>query len=56
VQQLLKHKANVEVKSDIRETALYIAAQYKNNTVVRLLLEHKADVNAKDINRCTALK
>jgi ankyrin repeat protein len=55
VRLLLKHKADVNSKTESGGTALHRAAWNGHEEVVRLLLEHKADVNAKNNGGETAL-
>ena len=45
---LLKHDANINVKSNNGCTALILASQDGYKEIVALLLKHGADVNAKD--------
>ena len=49
------HEADVNMSDSFGGTALYWAARSGHEALVRLLLEHKADVNAKCNNGQTAL-
>jgi ankyrin repeat protein len=51
----LKHRADVDAKTEDEWTALYRAAWEGREAVIRLLLEHKADVDAKTKVGWTAL-
>jgi ankyrin repeat protein len=53
--RLLEHKADVDAKDRVGETALHWAAGNGHEAVVWLLVEAKADVNAKNNDRGTAL-
>ncbi|KAH0555897.1 hypothetical protein GP486_006156 [Trichoglossum hirsutum] len=45
VQLFLEHKADIDAKGENRKTALSIAAEHGHEEVVKLLLEYGADVN-----------
>eukprot|EP00124_Ichthyophonus_hoferi_P004669 Ihof_evm3s543 gene=Ihof_evmTU3s543 len=49
VQQLLEHKAKVDVETTNGQTPLHYAASKNHVEVVKLLLEKEADGNAKDV-------
>ncbi len=56
VRVLLAHGAAVEAKSDTERTALLVAASYPRTTgLLRLLLDHGADLHAEDRGGSTAL-
>lgn len=51
---LLDNEANVEVMF-FRATILYVAIKQRNKEVMQLLLQHKANINAKNISKATTL-
>jgi ankyrin repeat protein len=55
VQQLLRHGADVNARTEDGTTALMHAMAVGDIKLVRLLLDHKADVNAKNKAGATAL-
>jgi ankyrin repeat protein len=55
VQQLLRHGADVNSRTEDGTTALMHATAVGDIKLVRMLLEHKADVNAKNRAGATAL-
>ncbi|MFH1066478.1 MAG: ankyrin repeat domain-containing protein [bacterium] len=56
LQSLLKKGVDVNTRNDdSKETPLMRAAQLGHEEIVRLLCDHKADLNARDWQHCTAL-
>lgn len=56
IQQLIKNGANVNVNfSDNNRTLLMVAAESGNSEIVKLLLEHSANINTKDKQGWNAL-
>jgi ankyrin repeat protein len=47
VRILLHHGANIEAKTNQRQTALYHATRWGSGEVVRILLHHGANIEAK---------
>jgi cytohesin len=56
VEMLIKHGADVNVKTDSGFVALFWAARYGHDGVTKVLIAHGADVNAKDKDGITALQ
>ena len=56
IQTLLKHKADVNVKSKDGFTVLMVAALSGNLDLVNAFLVRHADINARDHNGTTALR
>uniref|UniRef100_A0A8C8SWU2 Uncharacterized protein n=1 Tax=Pelusios castaneus TaxID=367368 RepID=A0A8C8SWU2_9SAUR len=54
-QQLLSHRANVNVKDKQSKTPLHLAAEKGDHTMVELLLSFNADPNAMDKEKKTPL-
>ncbi len=48
VQELIKKGANIELRDNQGATPLILAARLGNNTIVKILLKNKADINAVD--------
>ena len=55
VRTLVKHKANVNTRTDSGDTPLTLAARYKHDNVVHALSDYNCEVYAKDEDAFTAL-
>lgn len=52
---LLKAGIFRDAKTKVERTALQMAAEEGHTAIVQMLLDHNADVNAKDMLKMTAL-
>lgn len=45
---LIEKGANISVRDDLNQTALFLAVQKNSESMVKLLIDNGADVNAKN--------
>ncbi|KAJ3438692.1 ankyrin repeat-containing protein [Anaeramoeba flamelloides] len=53
--ELLKYKPNLNIKTEFNESLLHLACSQNNLSIINLLLDHKMETNLKDENSFTPL-